>query len=220
MKLDIPLIRQAKESFDCGLASIAMILKYHGIEKEIIDIKKELTIHKDVGSYISELGTYFLKQGFDANIVTMNPHLFTKQLENNSPNQLISHLKEKRKEMKQEISVNSVTYLIDFLEQGGIIDVKIPSAEYIKNEISQGRPLCSWATTNFLTNNSSKFNYHFNVITGIDNKNIYVNDPSQDAYGGKKQYAINDYLYAIHSTAHVCPEAASILTIKTNREKK
>jgi len=42
MILDVPLIRQPKDSVDCGIAGVSMITTYHGIDRSFDEVKKEV----------------------------------------------------------------------------------------------------------------------------------------------------------------------------------
>ena len=80
-----------------------------------------------------------------------------------------------------------------------------------------GRPLGALITSNFLLFDKASFNFHFNLITGIDNEFIYVNDPMWDYRGGKHKYPINDFMYAVYASAHGDLDNASIMKIKKKK---
>ncbi|HIH31759.1 TPA: hypothetical protein HA235_03565 [Candidatus Woesearchaeota archaeon] len=50
MKLDVPLIRQPKGSVDCGIAGLAMIMKYYGSNVSFEKLKNEISVDK-IGTY-------------------------------------------------------------------------------------------------------------------------------------------------------------------------
>ena len=77
-QLNVPLIRQAVMSSDCGPAALAMLLEYYGVEYVFEEMKKELGVYS-WGTVAPQLGTYLLKHGFEAEIVTMHPSLFSIQ---------------------------------------------------------------------------------------------------------------------------------------------
>jgi len=67
----------------------------------------------------------------------------------------------------------------------------------------------------FDSKDSPKFSLHFNVITGIDDKYIYVNDPDWGKpFGGKHKHKIEHYLYAIHASAQSSVDNACLMLIK------
>ena len=69
-------------------------------------------------------------------------------------------------------------------------------------------------TSNFLLFDKPIFNFHFNLITGIDETHIYVNDPLWDYRGGKHKYLINDFMYAIYASAYGDLDNASLMKIR------
>ncbi len=87
MKLNVSVIRQKENSVDCGLACLAMLMKYYGINKSIADMKNEIKVYAGMGTYAPQLGKYLIDNNFEVEIVTMNPLLFTKKMEI-SPNKI------------------------------------------------------------------------------------------------------------------------------------
>jgi hypothetical protein len=213
MKLNIPVIIQEKDSIDCGIAGILMILKYYKIKTSIAVLKKEIPTYEKIGTYMPQLGVYLMKHGFAAEIITHNPHLFTKDFKNKSQKELKEYFTELCKVNKNSRFAVVSNYFREFLEQGGKITVKIPDEKDIQSEIAQKRPLGAIITSNFLTEKKATFNFHFNVITGIDDKYIYINDPMWDHRGGKKKYEIKDYMYALHSSLYGDFDNGSLLKI-------
>lgn len=65
MKLDVPIIRQEKDSVDCGLACLSMLMKYSGIEKSLSELKKEIKVYEGMGTYAPQLGKYLVENGFN-----------------------------------------------------------------------------------------------------------------------------------------------------------
>jgi len=65
MKIELPLVRQDENSVDCGLACVSMLLKKYDIEKAVNDLKKEIQVFDNMGTYAPQIGTYLIKNGFD-----------------------------------------------------------------------------------------------------------------------------------------------------------
>ena len=76
-KLNVPIILQDKESVACGLSCLSMLLNYYGIKKSVSEIKKHIKVYDEIGTYVPQLGKYLIENGFEVEIITMNPHLFT-----------------------------------------------------------------------------------------------------------------------------------------------
>lgn len=219
MKLNIPLIRQPKDSVDCGIAGIAMLFKYYNIPKTFNEIKKEIETDA-IGTYSPQLGRYLIKHGFDVEIVTMHPKLFTIRDIKLSQKDLIKKLEIQYQNINVEQDKKVINYFIEFMKNGGIINIRIPCIEDINKEISNNRPLGALMTTNFINNNVPKFNFHFNIITGCDAKNVYANDPLEGKCGGKKQYTIQQFYYGLYASAYGDLDNASLMLVKKKNNNK
>jgi uncharacterized protein YvpB len=114
-----------------------------------------------------------------------------------------------------------LNHFLEFVKYGGKIKIAIPVAKDVEKEIEQKRPVFAITTTNFLTDfklktgpKKSQFNSHFNIVTGIDGKFIYVNDPLPDKRGGQQKYKISDYFFGIYANAYSAADNASLMLIK------
>ena len=199
MKLDVPLVKQAEDSVDCGLAVVNMITSYHKKNITFAKIKSEIKTDK-LGTYNPQLGSYLIKQGFDVEIVTFNPGLFTNQNKGKSKKRLLDHFENLLKTKKVPQAKKVIRYFIKFLKDGGKLTIRIPNEEDIRNEIQNKRPLIAALTSNFFFGDIPRYNFHFNVATGIDNQFIYANDPLSDHRGGKHKFPISDYFFAIYAS--------------------
>lgn len=214
MKLNVPIIRQDKGSDDCGIACLAMLIRYYGFNKDVKEIKRTIKVYEGVGTYAPQLGIYLIKNNFKVEIITMNPFLFVKRMENKSQEFLLKHLEKVYKNAKKIKFKRPVRFFIEFIKLGGKLTVRVPTVKDIQEEIENKRPLIALITSNFLRGDKPKFNFHFNVITGIDEKYIYVNDPLWDERGGKHKYKTNDFIYALYASAYGDSDNASLLKIK------
>ncbi len=118
------------------------------------------------------------------------------------------------KKTKKDSVRKPLRFFKEFTQAGGKLTVKVPTIEDIKEELNNNRPLIALITSYFLLSSKAEFNFHFNVITGLDKKYIYVNDPMWDFRGGKHRYEINDFMYAIYASAYCDLDNASIMKIK------
>jgi len=219
MKLNVPLIRQPKDSEDCGIAGLAMLFKYYKVPISFEDIKKEVEIDVGIGTYAPQLGLYLIKHGFDVEIVTMHPKVFTLQDIGISKQKITDRLNAQQKESKIERDKKVLGYFIEFLKKGGKMDVKIPAIEDIQSEIDNNNPVGALMTTNFINNNAPRFNFHFNVITGYDKDKVYTNDPLWDkTIGGKKKYTIQQFYYGLYASAYGDIDNASLMKIRMKKK--
>lgn len=212
MQLDVPLIKQKKDSVDCGLAAVAMVLNYYKINTDIEGLRKEIKVYK-LGTYVPQLGKYLIKKGFKVTMTTLNPYLFTLCDKNLSQKQIADRFKKMLEKEKKLENIRSLKFSLEFMKAGGKIEVKIPDADDIKNEINNKRPVIAVLASNIFEGVKPKFNLHFNVITGSEGDYIFVNDSLWDHRGGKKKYLISDFLYSIYASAYSCCDNASLLKI-------
>jgi len=213
MKLNIPLITQPKGSVDCGIAGITMILNYYNKTLSFEENKKNIIIDT-VGTYAPQLGLYLMKNGFDVTIVTQHPSMFTNNDTGMYKQEILKRMDYLLSKNPNEQNKKTLEYFKKFLEEGGEIEVKIPEEKDIVNELKEHRPLAALMTTNFLYGKEPIFNFHFNVITGIDENYIYVNDPLWDERGGKKKYEKKDFFYGLYASAYADLDNASFMIIK------
>ncbi|MBW2991467.1 C39 family peptidase [Candidatus Woesearchaeota archaeon] len=218
MKLNLPIYRQAKESVDCGPVCLKMLLEYYGIKLSLKKLKSKIRVYKD-GIYTAQLADFFLKNNFNVEIVTLNPKLFTKRDEKKKNIDLVSHFqklltdKETSKKLKED-DKRGIKYFIKFVKNKGKIKIKIPDEKDLKTEIKNKRPVIAILTTNFLLGKKPRFNLHYNVVTGIDKKYVYVNDPLWDYRGGKHRYLIKDFLFGLYASSYPYVGDGSLMKIK------
>lgn len=214
MKLDIPLILQEKDSIDCWPACISMIMNYYGKPKSIEDITKDISVYEGVWTYAPQLWIYLLEQDFEVNIITLNPHIFSIHHRNDDQATIYKHITTLHTDQKKEKIRESLKYFKKFMERWWLVIPNIPTKEDIIQEISQGRPLIALLTSNFLSTDEFKFNFHFNTITWVENNIIYVNDPDDSIWWRIQSYQINDFLYWIYASAFGDWDNSCVITIK------
>ena len=215
MKLEVPLIRQAVDSVDCGLAGLAMILNYHGKKTSLEQLKTEIAVD-EIGTYAPQLGNYVLSRGFEVRLVSLHPALFSLADVGMTQEQVMQRLVEKH-ELGDERRQMVIQHFIDFLEAGGEVQVQRPDEKIIREEIESQRPVCALLTSNVLNGKGGNFNFHFNVVIGIDEEHITVLDPMWDERGGEHSYSIEDFLYALYASAYGDLDNASLLLIQPKK---
>ena len=213
MMLDVVLIRKPKDSVFCGIACLNMILKYYGIDVSFDKLKNEVE-PDSLGTYAPQLGSYLIKNGFDVEIVSMHPALFTNKDKGKNPDEMMVHLNDLFDCLKSERNKKALRYFIDFLKMGGTIKVKIPCKDDINGEINEKRPLLALMTSNFLVGAKPNFDFNFNVVTGIDDKYVYVNDPSWNEHGGKQKHIVTDFIYGVHASSYGDLDNGCLIKVK------
>ncbi|MFH1431975.1 MAG: C39 family peptidase [archaeon] len=213
MMLDVALIRKPKDSVYCGIACLNMVLEYYGITISFDKLKDEIEADS-VGTYAPQLGSYLIKKGFDVEIVFLHPALFTNMDRGKKPDEIMAHLNSMSDCLNSERNKKALFYFIDFLKMGGSIKVKIPDKEDILVEIKEKRPLMALMTSNFLVGPNPNFDFNFNVITGIDERYVYVNDPSWNEHGGKQKHNVADFLYGVYVSSYGDLDNGCLIKIK------
>jgi hypothetical protein len=202
MQLNIPVVYQKQGSVDCGPSVLSMWLAYYGKNMPVAKITKQVEVYKGLGTYTPQLGTFMIEQGFNVEIVTLHPDLFTLSDQQLSQKQILERFRSLVKKAKKVSSKRALRFFIQFMEGGGKIKVAIPFAEDVREEIKEKRPLGALLTSNYLLGNEPRFNFHFNLITGIDAEFVYLNDPLIDKRGGKQRFKIDEYFYGIYASAY------------------
>lgn len=212
MKLDMPLETQKKGSLDCGIISLLMVFKYFGIKKSFKDIQKELKVD-EVGTYAPQMCTFMIKNGFSVELITQHPGIFTIKDRGKSQKEILRRMEILLRKEKKGQNKKVLRYFIEFLKSGGKIKVKIPGVDDIRDSLKEKSPLIGLLTTIFLTEKNPKFNFHFNVVTGIDKDYVYLNDPLPDQRGGKKKCSLNDFLFGLYAASYGDLDNGSLLKI-------
>jgi len=222
MKLNVPLIRQPKDSVDCGIAVVTMLLNYHGVEKTFEEVKKDITTD-EVGTYAPQLGEYLTSQHFSVDIVLRNPLLFTKSEENLDKKSLVEKFNRLQHSGINTHNLKVINYFNKFLKwPQNKVTVKIPDENDIEEEINIGRPLIAFLTNaalykeNIAEKHKKDFSYTFHsvVITGLEDDKVFVNDPYAEEYGGTKEYPIEDFLFAMYSSSLGDLDNGSLIKIR------
>ncbi|MDP3882316.1 MAG: papain-like cysteine protease family protein [Nanoarchaeota archaeon] len=168
------------------------------------------------GTYAPQLGSYLIDRGYQVTITALHPKLFTLSDRGISQEEIKKRFEEILVNTSKEQDKKVLNYFLIFLKKGGKIEVKIPEEKDIADEIKEGRPLGALLTSNFLKGNKPRFNFHFNVLIGIEDDKIIVNDPSWNECGGENTYNVRDFLYGLYASAFGDLDNACLIKIKRN----
>lgn len=212
MKLNVPSYQQIPWSADCGLLCIKMLLDYYGEKVDIEQLRNGIDID-ETGIYFWEIGTYLLKKGFKVTLITRDPKLFSKKDFENPPKNFWEFFQnEKNFDLKTEDDFESFSYLKKFIEAWWKINIKVPDVNDIEKALLNDSLIISILTYKFLVHDTAKFDFHYNLVTGINQSEIMVNDPGS-THWGKLKYPINDFLYAVYATTYKWVGRGSFLLI-------
>ena len=217
--LDVPCVSQPKGSTECGIASAKMIADRFGMRMSYDAIKAELPLRGDWGLYIFEIGSFFLKHGAKAEIVSQNTRYLGVDQENVSTQEIRDHIEKLKPRTKTDphmmAMADGFNTLTDFIDNGGKFTARIPTPHMIEQEINRKRPVLAAITTRFLYPGLHvKHNEHFAVITGYDHKDFVFNDPASYLKGVPQKFAKNKVMYGIYANTYPTAEGGSILKLK------
>lgn len=154
MKLNVSLIHQSKENH-CGVSCIEMILNFYNIKYDNLDEKIELFWW---GSYIFDWGKLLKNYGFDV-LIKCNDNKTFKNMDKN-----LNEIHDK---------VNQYT------KSGGIFELGQVTEEDITSSIDNKNPIIALVDLKILYDDENNIGGHCVVIKGIDDKYVYINDPSK-----------------------------------------
>lgn len=217
--LAISGISQPKGSNECGIAASKMIGDHFGLRQPYDAMKADLPYRPESGLYIYEIGSYFLKRGFKAEVVTMNTRFLNMRHQNASTAQLRKHVEELKPQTGTDPHFKNMgpglQTITDFIDAGGKLTARIPTPHMIEQEIYRNRPVLAAVTTAFLYPGVAiKHNEHFAVITGFDRRDFTFNDSASYLHGKPQRAKKSDLMYAIYANAYPSVEGASILKLK------
>lgn len=213
MHLDVPLFRQEKDSKDCGIICVQMILAFYKKERSFQEIKNAIEVHEE-GTYIPQLGSYLLKNGFDVEIMTLHPGLFTLQDIGASQEMIRERIEYLQTTATAEWDKKALQYFQEYLALGGILTPKIPDKKEIRKSVDKQEPVIVLLTSNFLTESKPTVNFHFNVITGYTDAEILHNDPLDDHRGGKHATPTDLFFYGMYASLYGGLDNGSLMKIK------
>jgi hypothetical protein len=165
---NIPLIRQGLQ--DCVQTNTSQILKYYGVDKSIEEIKKEVPVYinkegKPIGSSLGHIAAYFISQGFETTIHTVEIQIFDRSWVKLTNEELITNLQNRRKFIehpkyeKEALDLIFDGYLC-FLIAGGKITFPVINEDYLINLLKTG-PIFGVVSFNFL-NSAPKYKFDIN----------------------------------------------------------
>jgi hypothetical protein len=101
----------------------------------------------------------------------------------------------------------------------GVTHVKIPTIEHIAHALRENKLVIVLATTCFLMG-YPKYNFHFLIVSGIDDQFVYVTDSGNynqadilQPLTGHYKHTHAQFIYGIHSATHGDIDNGSILVV-------
>jgi ABC-type bacteriocin/lantibiotic exporter with double-glycine peptidase domain len=186
-----------------------MALEYFGNKQDLSELKKKLNYNK-VGTSAYDNGSLLLDAGLKVTAVTAHPMLFppdiAKGIKNNED--LLKIIREKAKKVPRYKA--GLKSLETFLRKGGKMQIAIPTEKHIFKAVDSNKLVIALFYGRAVGSNEGGF--HFVIITGYDEKNIYVNNPLPQSKQNAK-YPIDQFLYALHTSTTTDIDNGTLLII-------
>lgn len=196
INLNIPHFKQ-HNLVTCGPYCAKMVLSYLGLEKTIDEICESCN-YCSQGTLETGLVLGLKSMGIDSNLyMTPDGDTIKAEYVSMESEKLVSTLRRRGSRSRQEASKRGFTELAQVVEKRAVTFC-IPTRAMIEQGLDKGNPwivvVKPFALYNFQDNKKAKL-LHFVVITGYDECNFYINDPSSDM----KCIGKDQLLYSIYS---------------------
>ncbi len=205
-KIEVEQLYQDAKSKDCGPVCTQMVLRYFNIEKNLQTLTEKLSYDNN-GTFSFDNGIILLSSGLKVSCVTAQPYIFSPDIKLNSNQEIIDHLTKKISDLpKFEKGIN---LLKDFLNNGGELKIEIPNLQHIKEAVDNNSLVIALIYGKALGSNEGGF--HFVVVNGYDEENVYITNPLPSAKSG--WFPTKNFLYALHSSTVFDIDNGSLLIV-------
>ncbi len=205
-KINVEQLFQDIDSKDCGPVCTQMVLKYFGLENDLQSLAEKLS-YDDVGTFSFDNGIILLKSGLKVTCITAQPYLFSPDIKLNNKQSIIQHISSKIVDLPK--FEKGIKLLKDFLNTGGELNIEIPNIQHIKKAIDNECLIIALIYGKALGSNEGGF--HFVIVNGYDEENVYITNPLPSAKSG--WYSIKNFMYALHSSTVFDIDNGSLLII-------
>ena len=220
-KYKIPLLKQT-ESSNCVQTSVSMLLSHYGYKLSPGDIQSKIPVRYDTnnkpyGTLIMDIAIWLKSIEFTVTIDCFDTEIIDRSWKDLSNNQIIDKLnKLKSGDCRTVVSMEVRNILIDgyieMLAKGVKLRISMLRGELLRDLISKG-PFLPIVNYNYLYDSprdryvskgkkyvsddiEGKTTAHAVIVTGMDERKIYINDPDEK-HGGQNTFDIDDIITAI-----------------------
>lgn len=209
LALDIPLYRQEPGTRYCGLYCLKMVYAYYGLQEEVRELMSEVQLIP-TGVYVQELGHHLLRHGFRARLITKDTTRFPVIYGRLPPAEVLRGLRERLRAIPEgEKEHIFFAGLLNFLEAGGELSLRIPTLEDIGQALARGHPsICSLDAKALYQWDGAEDpeeayrpgqGGHYVVVSGFTPDGAVRLNDSSSRHGGIKFYPKERFLYALYS---------------------
>ena len=181
--------------------------RMHPNLEEDLKILAEKLSYDDNGTFSFDNGIVLLNSGLKVTCITAQPYLFSPNIKLSDKQEIADHLTKKINDLpKFEKGIN---LFIDYLKTGGELRIEIPNIEHLKDAIDNECLVIALIYGKALGSNEGGF--HFVVVNGYDEENVYITNPLPTANSG--WYPIKNFLYALHASTVFDVDNGSLLIV-------
>ncbi len=207
--IDVPLHLQADGSMDCGPVCVQMVLESLGISSDLDGLVSRLA-YAESGTSAYDNGVLLLSEDLKVKAITAQPLLFSPDtIPSIKTREDVINIANARAE-KVPTDKPILDTLTKFLREGGEMVLEIPTFEHIRDTINASGLIIALLYGKAL--GSEEGGYHFVVVNGYDDNNVFITNPSPKS---QKQgwFPVLDFLYAVHTSTTKEVDNGTLLAI-------
>lgn len=215
MELNVPFVRQPKDSVWCGPATATMMLKFYSSKRSLEHIVREMNIKSTKGINMAQLASFFLNHDLDVTVQTW-PNGMTKNLCSKKPingDAAVKVLKDNKDKVKSKARI-MCRELMALAKRGGSIIFSPITLKDLRDSISNNSPVIISIDMKHFADISRKTG-HYVLVYGITGPELpltqpyaYIHDP---IFGKEKFVPVAELLDACNawfgSAIYVTPKA-------------
>jgi hypothetical protein len=194
MRLNVPYIRQEKKT--CGPSSLQQVLNYYGDPTSLSEILANVKMFPS-GTPPSYLALGAKKLGYKTKLISFDVDYVDPSWKNASKKEIAEKLRKRLPTLKDKSAKMRTRGLLTALKGGVDLEIQIPSEKILIGYLKGGIPPIITLSYNVLHNYKRKFNDkqddvkghpsgHYVVVSGYDDKNLIITDPSRRLGGTLK----------------------------------
>lgn len=213
-KLAVAYHPQTPDKSDCMVACLKMVLDYYGVPCAFTEMSDHFT-YNSVGLSMPQIGLYVIDKGLNAEITTLNPHLFSAKDVGKSETETAAKIAVRSFDDAEKETIRKD--FESFMQKGGIVSARLPTKQEIIKAIDKDTPVIILLVSRLLHGYKDGYNFHANLIYGYDDTSFYLHDPEVPDLGGGSHCVDQDLvMYAMAVMGYADIDNASFMKITKN----
>lgn len=206
--LNVKRVEQTKD-FDCSLGCVAMIMNFYGEDINLQNLQEELSgyVNKDE-RHIEASAIFLLKQGYEVFFQNYNLRVLGDNLTDRIEKDIDKFQNELNNLSGEDpFKKTKLKLALEYIQKGGKLSTFKPTIQIIKDNLEKGTPVIVGVNNAELRQNTEIEGNHYVVVSGIDDEEFIITDPSPnfpEPYKVKKDtlekawYKMGAYLLVAH----------------------